>query len=172
LLRRLQEDPRAEGALLKIVEAAGEEIHAGHYFPFIGFVLSAKYEAECADGHNREMPLLKRKIDSLNKAFRRKTKKASSLEDFERVAQHMRNLRKIETPASSPDPMLTIRSDRDGSRQRVIFMRELSAAVHDVAGLWLDEAVADLTDVAFPGTETTADAVRSARCPSTRKGRL
>jgi hypothetical protein len=171
LLRHLGDDQRAQQALLKILAAAGEENKAAQYFPFIGSILSAKCHAKLADVFNSEIPVLKRKAGRLEKALRRKADKHSPPEALERVAHHLRTSQKIGIPTASPDPMLTIRSDRDGSRQRVLFMRILSDSLHDAAGRWFDSEVADLTDIAFPGIETTADAVRSARRPSTRKGR-
>ena len=42
-----------------------------------------------------------------------------------------------------------VRSDRDGSRARTYFMRDLSALVHDLTDKRLDEQVALITEIAF-----------------------
>jgi hypothetical protein len=61
-------------------------------------------------------------------------------------------------------PLLDIRSDHDGSRQRTAFMRVAAHFFYNSTGEWHDGCVADLTDVAFPDEEATSiDMVRSAR---------
>jgi hypothetical protein len=63
------------------------------------------------------------------------------------------------------------RKDQNGSRERVMFMRDTTELFIRICGRPLDDVVAALTDIAFPGHETTLDQVRSARRPSTSKGR-
>jgi hypothetical protein len=53
----------------------------------------------------------------------------------------------------------------------VTFMRDLSEHVRLVYGARHDDAVATLTEIAFPDEEITIDKVRSARRPTTRGGR-
>jgi hypothetical protein len=63
-------------------------------------------------------------------------------------------------------PELDIRSDH-GSLPRTGFMRFMSNMMHRLTGLWCDDEVATLTDIAFPPDEdeetTSIDMVRSAR---------
>ena len=75
-----------------------------------------------------------------------------------------RNLGKGERNFLSADgPILKLRSDRGGSRQRTAFMRVASTYFHKILGKWRDDWVADLANVGFPDQDTTIDMVRSAR---------
>jgi hypothetical protein len=61
-------------------------------------------------------------------------------------------------------PLIDIRSDHAGSRTRTVFMRLASRLMHRTTGKWNDDEVATLTDIAFPGKETTSiRMVQSAR---------
>ena len=64
---------------------------------------------------------------------------------------------------SADGPLLKLRSDRGGSRQRTAFMRVASTYFHGLLGKWRDDWVADLANVGFPDHDTTIDMVRSAR---------
>ncbi len=65
------------------------------------------------------------------------------------------------------DRLLSNRSDKDGSRRRTIFSRELSHHLRDLTGRWHDEEVGALCGIALGGEVD----VRSARRESTRKRR-
>jgi hypothetical protein len=74
------------------------------------------------------------------------------------------NFASILEPWGDIGPLLDIRSDHNGSRQRTAFMRVAAHFFYNSAGEWHDGWVADLTDVAFPDEEATSiDMVRSAR---------
>jgi hypothetical protein len=64
---------------------------------------------------------------------------------------------------SGDGPLLNIRSNHTGSRQRTAFMRVASTYFHQTMGQWHDVWVVDLTNVAFPDHVTDRDMVRSAR---------
>jgi hypothetical protein len=59
--------------------------------------------------------------------------------------------------------LIDIRSDHAGSRPRTVFMRLASRLMHGTTGKWHDDEVATLTDIAFPGKETSIRMVQSAR---------
>ena len=78
-------------------------------------------------------------------------------EQFELVAKQLREL----PPLDILPPR--VRSDRKGSRSRTLFIRNLSAFVHDVTGMWLDEQVRVLTEIAFDTADIDVDTIRKAR---------
>ena len=55
-----------------------------------------------------------------------------------------------------------VRSDRNGSRAKTYFIREVSGFIHDITGRWLDEQVAMIAAIAF-NADVSSDAVRKAR---------
>jgi hypothetical protein len=69
------------------------------------------------------------------------------------------------------DPLLSARSDRNGSRRRTLFCRTLSDVLHYATGKWHDAEVAALCEIAFGCRDVKIDMVRSARRESTRKRR-
>ena len=65
-------------------------------------------------------------------------------------------------PAAVPLPR--VRSDRNGSRARTYFMRDMSNFVHDVTGYRLDEQVGVIAEIILGTNDCiSADAVRKAR---------
>jgi hypothetical protein len=84
-----------------------------------------------------------------------------------KVFKHDAEYRKLDSGTdnflSGDGPLLNIRSDHAGSRQRTAFMRVSSNYFHQTMGQWHDDWVADLTNAAFPDHDTTIDTVRSAR---------
>jgi hypothetical protein len=73
-------------------------------------------------------------------------------------------------------PMVTsqprVRSDRDSSRARTLFMQDLSSWVHDDTGELLDEQVGIITEIVFGAPDTIdPDAVRNARRQKDRNAR-
>ena len=66
------------------------------------------------------------------------------------------------------DLTLPVRSDKDGSRARTLFLRDFSNLVHDCSGLWLDEEVAHIAGVVFD-REIDPAQVRQARRQRTRR---
>jgi hypothetical protein len=75
--------------------------------------------------------------------------------ELREVAQELRRLETRDIGLS--------RKDQEGSRERVLFMRQMTELVIDICGRPLDGVVAALTDFAFPGRRTTIYQVRSAR---------
>jgi hypothetical protein len=82
---------------------------------------------------------------------------------FKHDAEYRKLDRGTENFLSGDGPLLNIRSDHAGSRQRTAFMRVASTYFHQTMGQWHDDWVTDLTNVVFPDHTTTVDAVRSAR---------
>lgn len=66
---------------------------------------------------------------------------------------------------------LNSRVNRNDSRDRYAFMREMSRLLKDLCGQPFDEATILFTDVAFPNQQTTIDQIRAARKPTTRSSR-
>ena len=69
------------------------------------------------------------------------------------------------------DPLLTVRSDENGTRKRTLFCRMLSSKLHDAKGRWHDAEVQALCQIAFDCDDVTIDMARSARRESTRRKR-
>ena len=75
------------------------------------------------------------------------------------------------------DPMVMsrprVRSDKNGSRARTLFMQDVSACVHDdLTGELLDEQVGIITEIVFDTPDIiSADAVRNARRQKDRNAR-
>ena len=88
-------------------------------------------------------------------------KRRDLVPDLENVARELRDIAKKSTPVSRKRP----------DRARTSFMRMISEEIRGMCGKQLDEVVAVLTDEAFPDKETSLDQVRSARKPTTKKGR-
>ena len=67
----------------------------------------------------------------------------------------------------------TVRSDRNGSRARTLFMQDVSACVHDdLTGELLDEQVGIISEIVFNTPDIiSAEAVRHARAQKVRKAR-
>ena len=81
---------------------------------------------------------------------------------FKHDAEYRKLDRGTENFLSGDGPLLNIRSDHAGSRQRTCtFMRVASTYFHQTMGQWHDDWVTDLTNVVFPDHTTTVDAVRS-----------
>jgi hypothetical protein len=65
-----------------------------------------------------------------------------------------------------------VRSGKNGSRARTLFIRDVSALVRDVTGKWLDEKVGIITEIAFNTLDIIGvDTVRKARRQTVRKAR-
>jgi len=63
------------------------------------------------------------------------------------------------------------RKNQNNSLARRPFWFLVGRFLHKKCGRWMDAEVATLTDIAFPGIETTIDQVRAARRPTTSSGR-
>jgi hypothetical protein len=87
---------------------------------------------------------------------------------FTEVARELRKLAENQKKAGLKQ---VSRQDRNRSRARVNFMRSVGELLMAFCGQFLDDAGIFLTDIAFPGQETTLDQIRSSRRPTTRTGR-
>jgi hypothetical protein len=186
LLQRWQESEDAVDALIKIaceIEPAKEGAQIEALATFIHFVLIARDAAVDEDEHYRDVSVSakKREEAKLNKDFRSKLAKTVKEAPIDRLHEYMTLLHECMTRAKktayvkvtdSPDLEPSIRSNRNGSRQRNLFTRYISNMVYDLTNMRLDQEVGALVDIAFPAKEKrTADAIRSALRPSTRTGR-
>jgi len=161
VLCRFQTDDNALDALATIVTRIrakeANETEETVVRDFVSFALYARHGAEqvnqywrkAADLHHQQKLLLPTAWRLLGKLPPEHTTKA---------AQHLRvsNL------------TLPIRSDKDGSRARTLFLRDFSNQVRDRAGFWLDEEVAHIAGVVFD-REIDPAQVRQARRQRTRR---
>jgi hypothetical protein len=60
-------------------------------------------------------------------------------------------------------PSMRVRSDKNGSRARTLFIRTISAGVRKLTGRWLDKEIAVITEIAFGIEDIDVDTVRKAR---------
>jgi len=72
----------------------------------------------------------------------------------QRIEKALRN-------AQVRDPLLSVRSDENGTRQRTLFCRMLSYFLHDTT--WHDAEVAALCEIVLDCGDVTVEMVRSAR---------
>jgi hypothetical protein len=63
------------------------------------------------------------------------------------------------------------RKDQAGSLTRRMFYRTVGDFLYKKCGRWMETDVAVLADIAFPGSENSADQVRAARRPTTSGAR-
>lgn len=61
--------------------------------------------------------------------------------------------------------------DQAGTRVRLLFMQIMGDYFFSTTGKWMDEQVAALTEIAFPGKELDRDDASTARKPRTKAGR-
>jgi hypothetical protein len=74
----------------------------------------------------------------------------------EALKAHLASVDEVEAePASNLDPLLTVRSDKGGTRRRTIFCRILSDIFHSTFGRWHDVEVAALCEIAFDRKDVT-----------------
>ena len=149
--------------ILARVEKANDSISDLDVAAFIQFVLTIKWYAEKTDSGFAELLKLQRKKNSLlpkalsllTRDFR---KNKISPEDF--TKRHT-DLHQIDADEGPQPP---VRSSREGSRIRTLFMKELSRAVHEDTGVWMDPEVAAIASMALE-CEIDAEHVRNARRP-------
>jgi hypothetical protein len=166
VLDRWENDDQALDALRDIL-ACAETIQgptdAFEIGAFIKLVLKIKRYAERTDRDSAVLAKLDREKKRvlaetwkvLSKAFARKIRLPPMA-----VAKTLADLYEGEDATS---PQLPVRSNRNGSRIRTLFMRELSLAVHDDFGVgWMDNQIAAITSMVFE-SEIDAEHVRNAR---------
>jgi hypothetical protein len=165
LLFRWQADDNALGALNAIVtrikaKEATETEETVIIRDLVNFALYAKHGAEqvnqgwrkVADLHHQQKPLRPKMWRLLEKLPREYTEEAEP---------HLR----------MSDLTLPIRSDKDGSRARTLFLRDFSNSVHDCTGFWMDAQVAAIANAVFNREDIEPEHVHQARRPTTRAGR-
>ena len=154
----------------KISEGAFNSVDA---LVFAMTVLDLRRSAEKADLLNKKIPALERgKKQAASKArklaIRKLRKNEITPHQYTAFDQRIK-----ETPRSPNffDPLVSNRSDDNGTRRRTLFCRMASDVLHHATGKWHDAEVAALCEIAFDCQDVTVEMVRSARRESTRKRR-
>ena len=177
LLQRLENDRRAQDAWSKTAATAkkddGVEPDLDDAAMFFRIVLLAVTGAKNTDRITAETinnkKIYAKAFAKFKKQFARKVNSIPSPRELAAYLEHVAGVLRRDS-ADTDAPL--IRSDRDGSRARTSFMREVSQAVRDFTGRWLDAEVGVLTEIAFNTPEIVPeDMVRKARRPTTRSGR-
>jgi len=164
ILKRWRDNEQAIDALRDILARAEKTyglITESVVVGFIDYVLKIKWYDEKMDGdiatlvklHRKKKRTLPKERTLLMRAFR---KRRISSKDF---IKRMTELDHIECDSPSQPP---VRSSTGGSRIRTLFMRDLSAAVHEDASVWMDEQVAAIASVVFK-CEIDKEQVRNTR---------
>jgi hypothetical protein len=164
ILKRWCDDERAITALRDILaraEKASGRLNASDVATFIVFVLTIKLYAEKTDRDSAEITSTHREIKRLlpkerTLLIRAIRRDRVSSKDFIR---RMTELKQIDFDSPPRPP---VRSNKSGSRVRTLFMRELSAAVHEDGGVWMDEQVAAIASMVLD-CHIDSDQVRNTR---------
>ena len=147
--------------------------NSGDAFEFVGAVLEIRRDAAKADALARDVPALAKQAKHL--ALRTRKHAIEKLTNNEiTAAQYLALNQRVEEALGFDqvrDPLLSVRSDENGTRRRTLFCRMLSDVLHYTTGQWHDDAVRALCEIAFDCDDVTLDMVRSARRDSTRKRR-
>jgi hypothetical protein len=166
LLDRWWEHPDAQ-RLWDTLRAHSEQ-HVGPIgtdapFQFIEFILRMKFAAELKSQKNAKLAAGMAEIKKLKSEITRQVALYAKHMPFEKRAEFWERTGKQlqECPPLDTFPP-GLRSDRNGSRARTYFIREVSGFVHDTTARWLDEQVAMITGIAF-NMDISNDAVRRAR---------
>jgi hypothetical protein len=151
ILKRWRDEERAIDALRDILaraEKAHGIINESDVAAFIRFVLTIKLYAQKTDRRSAEIRprrelkrLLAQERTLLVKAIRRR---GVSYKAREEAIKRMTELDQMNFESQAQPP---VRSSKRGSRIRTLFMRELSAAVHEDAGVWMDDQVATIASI-------------------------
>jgi hypothetical protein len=164
ILKRWRDDRGTIDALRDILaraEKTNGTINISDVVAFIEFVLTIKWYAEKTDRGSEEIVKGRREIKRclpkaqslLARAIRRR--RISPQDAFKRMTEL--NQIDLDSPPQPP-----VRSSKSGSRIRTLFMRELSAAVHEDGGVWMDEQVAAIASMVLE-CEIDPEQVRNAR---------
>ena len=169
LLKRLLDDDRA-GKVWSTIRAHAEQHGGGPIgvdapMDFIITILQLKSAAEKESKANIEIAAITAETKKLKTEINRKLRRKAKFVPFHEKGKFFEGAAKI--VERCPSPVISpprVRSDRDGSRARTYFMRDLSAHVRDLTGKRLDERVAVITEIAFNTADIiSADTVRKAR---------
>ena len=133
-------------------------------FCFIHFILKRKKAAERESELNVQIADIKAEVKESQKEFTQKVARRAKGLPFDKRAEFWKYAgKRLQGVPSAVIRPPRVRSDRDGSRARTYFIRDVSGLVHDLTGRWLDETVAVITDIAFDVAGTSIEAVRRAR---------
>jgi hypothetical protein len=165
ILSRWENDNDALDALKDILaraEKSNEAINVLDVVEFIELVLRIKLYAEKTD---RDWPRLvklrreiKRKLPKERSRLTRALSKGRILLQY--AIKKMEEFDRMVVDSTPPPP---VRSSKNGSRMRTLFMRELSAAVHDDCGAgWMDDQVAAIASMVLE-CEIDKEQVRNTR---------
>jgi hypothetical protein len=163
ILKRWRYDEEAINALRDIlarVEKTYGIINEPDVAAFVQFVLTIKWYAQKTDRGSAEVVRLhrekKRRLPKAKSLLARAIRKGriSPKDAFKKMTQ----LNQIDAD-STPVP---VRSSKSGSRFRTLFMGELSAAVHEDGGVWMDDQVAAIASMVFD-CEIDSEQVRNTR---------
>jgi hypothetical protein len=188
-LARWADDDRAEKVWQKIQNLAWGPIAS--YDPLEGFIVSVLVARRMANTvhlsehiRERQKKLRARHLDrarqleELAKVWKEigqsnHAKAALALQRATRHEEEAQLWRRLSDKPPRRRLFHVSRVDRSGSRQERAFMQLMGKYIIDLCGRPLDSEVAILNDIAFDTQEpTSAFRARSARRPTTRKGRL
>jgi hypothetical protein len=167
ILNRWCGDDRAMDALRDILaraEKTSEIISDSDVAAFIQFVLTIKSYAQKTDSASAEIVRLRRELKRhlpkertlLMRAIR---KPRISYEARKEAIMRMTELDQMDSMSQAQPP---VRSNKNGSRTRTLFMKELSAAVREDANLWMDDQVAAIASMVLE-CDIDSDQVRNTR---------
>jgi hypothetical protein len=161
ILSRWGDDDAALDALKDILARAEKANGATNVFDadaFIHLVLGIKSYAEKTDTLIKLRREIKRRLPKERTLLMRDLRKRRiSLKDFNKRTAELDHI-EFGSPLQPP-----VRSSKGSSRIRTLFMRELSAAVHEDLGCgWMDEQVAAIASMALQ-CEIDKEQARNAR---------
>ena len=167
VLKRWLEHPDAEkiwSAIRAHSEHHGGPVGVDAPIRLIIFVLQVKKEAERESELNAKVAAITAELKKLQTKKTREVDREAKKVPFEKRAdvwERAGNRLRL-PPLDIPRPR--VRSDRNGSRARTYFIRDVSGFIHDVTDKWLDQQVAVLTEIAFNTRDIISeDTVRKAR---------
>jgi hypothetical protein len=169
ILERLLADDRAE-KVWSIIRAHAER-HGGSLdgdapMLMLIHILEVKAAAERESKANADLAAMAAEIKRLETDITRKIGRKVRRVPFKEISGFLRRAGELlgGSPSAAAISPPRVRSDRDGSRARSYFMRDMSDFVHDVTGYRLDEQVGVITEAVFDTDDSiSADAVRKAR---------
>ena len=167
LLRRWLDDDRASEVWSAIRAHAEKHEPIGVDAPihFIVFILMVKNAAEYEGKANALIAKQIAEAKQLKTEITSKVASAAKQMPFEKTGEFWEYTGKLlQGFPSAVTYKPRLRSDRDGSRARTYFIRDVSNLVHDITGRWLGEQVAAITEIAFDTRDTISiETVRKAR---------
>jgi hypothetical protein len=164
VLKRWRDDERAIVALRDII-ARGEKAYGvtteSDVAAFIELVLKIRWYAEKTDRDSAELVRLRHEIKRFlpkecTMIMRALRKRRISFEDAKK------RMMKLDQMDGEPRLQPPVRSSKNDSRIRTLFMKELSDALHENGALWMDEQVAAIASMVLE-CEIDSEQVRNTR---------